>query len=229
MSDEEKGYEPPAWLLTYGDMTTLLVTFFVMLISLSTINVDKYKKTMSEVQKSFVGRGGEFLLEDGTSPIENLFEKDLDTLESLEMEDPIEDSVNTEDTYNYLSNFIKESNLARYISIEDIKVGCRIEIPLNLCFEDGESVVKREAHTILEELGEVLRNIGGKIIIDTNVGMAIKRNAEETDLSIDRAASICDFLVTKEDVEPQRVAISGCSSAYGNGNNDTIGIIIVKK
>lgn len=28
MSDEEKGYEPPGWLLTYGDMVTLLVTFF---------------------------------------------------------------------------------------------------------------------------------------------------------------------------------------------------------
>lgn len=228
MSDEEKGYEPPGWLLTYGDMVTLLVTFFVMLISLSTINVDKYKKTMSEVQKSFVGDGGEFLLEDGTSPIENLFEKDLDTLESPENEEPIENFIDATETYHYLSNFLKESKLAKYISIEDIKIGCRIEIPLNLCFEKGESMVKREAHLILEELGTALRSIRGKIIIDTNVGMAIKPNAEEADLSIDRAASICDFLVTKENIEPQRVAISGYSGAYAN-ENDTIGIVILKK
>lgn len=228
MSDEEKGYEPPAWLLTYGDMVTLLVTFFVMLISLSTINVNKYKETMLEVRKTFAGDGGEFLLEDGTSPMENLFEKDLETIESPETEEPIENFIDVEETYHYLSNFIKESKLAKYISIEDIKIGCRIEIPLDLCFEKGESMVKRETHTILEELGIALRSISGKIIIDTNVGMAIKPDTEATDLSVDRAANLCDFLVTKENIESQRVAISGYSSAYAN-ENDTIGIIILKK
>jgi len=228
MSDEEKGYEPPAWLLTYGDMVTLLVTFFVMLISLSTINVDKYKKTMSEVQKTFVSDGGEFLLEDGTSPVENLFENDLDAMESFEMEEPIEDFIEPEETSNYLSNFIKESKLAKYISIEDIKIGCRIEIPLDLCFEKGESIVKKDAHTIFGELGTALRSIRGKIIIDTNAGMAIKPDTEESDLSIGRAANICDFLVTKGNIEPQRIAISGYSGAPAD-KGDTIGIIILKK
>ena len=228
MSDEEKGYEPPAWLLTYGDMVTLLVTFFVMLISLSTINVDKYKKTMLKVQKTFDKSGGEFLLEDGTKPMENLFEKDLDALESAEMEMPIENFIDAAETYHYLSSFIKESKLAKYISIEDIKIGCKIEIPLDLCFEKGESKVKREAHTIFGELGTALRSIRGKIMIDTNVGMAIKPDTEATDLSIDRAANICDFLVTKEDIEPQRVAISGYCSTGANEDN-TIGVIILKK
>lgn len=228
MSDEEKGNETPLWLLTYGDMVTLLVTFFVMLISLSTINVDKYKKTMSEVQKTFVGDGGEFLLEDGTNPLENPFEKDLDTLENPEMAEPIEDFIDAKESHHYLSNFLKESKLARYISIEDIKIGCRIEIPLNLCFEEGESTLKREAHTILGELGTALRNIRGKIIIDTNMGTAVKPGTKEKDLSVERSANICDFLVTKEHVEPQRVALAGYSSAYAS-KDGTIGIIILKK
>lgn len=228
MSDEEKGYETPGWLLTYGDMVTLLVTFFVMLISLSTINVDKYKKTMLKVQETFDTSGGESLLENGTSPIENLFEEDLEPLESPELEEPIENFIDAEEAYHFLSSFIKESKLAKYISIEDIKIGCRIEIPLNLCFENGKSVVKRDAHTILEELSTGLRRVRGKIIIDTNVGMAIQPDIEETDLSVDRAANICDFLVTKENIEPQRVSISGYSSAFAH-ENDTIGIIILKK
>ncbi|GAN34538.1 MAG: hypothetical protein DYG83_16380 [Candidatus Brocadia sp. AMX2] len=228
MSDEEKGYEPPGWLLTYGDMVTLLVTFFVMLISLSTINIDKYKKTMLKVQKTFDASGGESLLEDGTSPIENLFERDLDPLEGSEMEEPLENFIDDEETYDYLSNFLKESKLAKYISIEDIKIGCKMEISLDSCFEKGESMLKREAHTILEELGVALRSIRGKIIIDANIGMAVKPGTEATDVSIDRAANISDFLIIKENIEPQRVAISGYSGVYTN-ENDTIGIVILKK
>lgn len=228
MSDEGKGNETPLWLLTYGDMVTLLVTFFVMLISLSTINVDKYKKIMSEVQKTFVGDGGEFLLEDGTNPLENPFENELDTLESPEVAEPIEEFVDTKEMYHYLSNFLEENKLARYVNIEDIKIGCKIEIPLNLCFEMGESTVKREAYPILEELGTALRNIRGRIVIDTNMGTAIKPGMVETDLSVDRSASICDFLMTKEHIEPRRVAIAGYSSTYAS-KDDTIGIIILKK
>ena len=71
MADDQppKGYECPAWLLTYGDMTTLLVTFFVMLISLSTINVNKYKDVMKKVQSN-MGVGGEEILEGSKKPFE---------------------------------------------------------------------------------------------------------------------------------------------------------------
>ena len=228
MSDEEKGYEPPAWLLTYGDMVTLLVTFFVMLISLSTINVDKYKKTMSEVQKTFSGDGAELLLEDGASPVGNLFEKDLDAMESFETEEPVEEFIEPEETYDYLSNFIKESKLANYITIVDIKIGCMLEIPMDLCFERGESTLKREAHLILEKLGASLTIVRGKIIIDAAAGMAVKSDTAETDLSVNRAANICDFIATRGNIEPQRISISGYSVASAKKDN-TIGIIILKK
>ena len=52
MSDEggsSGGHGGPVWLLTYCDLITLLVAFFVMLISFSTINVDKYKKDVPNI------------------------------------------------------------------------------------------------------------------------------------------------------------------------------------
>ena len=54
---KKKGYEAPAWLLTYGDMVTLLATFFVMLISLSTLNMDKYKKVNWDPNRKSVDGG----------------------------------------------------------------------------------------------------------------------------------------------------------------------------
>lgn len=250
MSDEEKGYEAPVWLLTYGDMVTLLVTFFVMLISLSTINVDKYKKTMSKVQETF-NRGGENILDGGKKPIENFMKKDVSESESpltketmtinldhelisgistYELEEPNENPVDPEMVYHYLLSHIKEGALSKYIDIEDIKIGCKIKIPRDLCFQGDDSQLKREAYIIFRELGAVLRTMKGKIVIDTSLGKIVKPTVTgETDLSIDRAINIFDFLVNKENLEPAKIAIAGYNKTSALDDEETIGILILKK
>lgn len=227
MSDEEKGYEPPGWLLTYGDMVTLLVTFFVMLISLSTINVDKYKKAMWKVQKTFDKSGGESLLKDGTHPIGKPLEDELDMQDSFETENHTESFNNSEDSYRYLSSFITESELDNHIAVEDIKIGCKLKISKDLCFEKGEPTLKKEAYAILSELGTALRKMNGQIIINTNKEM-FPKDSKDADFNIERAADICNFLKTNEDIEPQRIAISGNGIDTQN-DESTIDIIILKK
>ncbi|HHT9144161.1 MAG: flagellar motor protein MotB [Candidatus Brocadiaceae bacterium] len=221
MSDEEGGgggHGGPVWLLTYCDLITLLVAFFVMMISFSSINVNKCKEDMPKIEEGFAGGGGHFL-EDGTSPVENIFKKDLDVLESPGAEEqPIESQIEPEDMYNYISVFVEESGLKNSIGIEDVKIGCKIKIPVDLCFEKGGSVVKKEAYRIFDKLGGVLRNLRSKLVIDTNMGKAEK----EIDLSINRAAAICEFLVTREDIEPQKIAISGYRVAEAKENTITM-------
>ena len=221
MSDEEGGgggHGGPVWLLTYCDLITLLVAFFVMMIAFSTINVNKCKEDLPKIEGGFAG-GGEFLLESGTSPVENLFEKDLDVLESPEAEEqPVESQLEPEEMFNYISGFVDESGLKKSIDIEDVKIGCKIKIPVDLCFEKGESVLKREAYVIFDKLGIVLRILRSKLVIDTNMGKAEK----EIDLSINRAANICEFLVIKEDIEPQKIAISGYRVAEAEENTITM-------
>ena len=223
------GHGGPVWLLTYCDLITLLVAFFVMMISFSSINVNKYKEDMPKIEESFAG--GESILEGGKRPVENLFDKDLNVLEGPETEEqPIESQLTPQEMYNYISGFLQESGLKKLIDIEDIKIGCKIKIPVDLCFDKGEPLLKRESYTILDKLGIILRILRGKIVIDANVGKAIKQVGESTkeiDLSISRAANICDFLVTKEDIEPQKIALSGYRVAEAEENMITI--MIFKK
>ena len=176
------------------------------------------KKDLPKIEGGFAG-GGEFLLESGTSPVETLFEKELDVLESPEAEVlPVESPLEHEELYNYISGFVEESGLKKSIEIEDVKIGCKIKIPVDLCFEKGESVLKREAYVVFDKLGIVLRILRGKLVIDTNMGKAEK----EIDLSINRAANICEFLVIKEDIEPQKIAISGYRVAEAEENTITM-------
>lgn len=216
MSDEEKGYEPPQWLLTYGDMVTLLVTFFVMLISLSTLNMDKYKKVNWDPNRKSV-EGGESVLEGFAQPVENVVTNDLD-IRDTEVYD--ESQVASDKVYDYLVNFINENNMVQYVDVEDIKIGFKINIPVDMCFEKGQSLLKKEASAIFRNLGTAFRKIPGNIVIDADVGA--------NGLSIDRTANICDFLVNREDIKPQRIAMSGYYPVEIAGKGQ-IGILVLKK
>lgn len=44
------------WMTTYSDMVTLLLAFFVLLYSFSSIDLQKFYEVMSAIQHSFMGR-----------------------------------------------------------------------------------------------------------------------------------------------------------------------------
>jgi len=53
---EEKKSGAPAWMTTYGDMVTLLLTFFVALISMSTISPGKFQQVAAGIQRILSGK-----------------------------------------------------------------------------------------------------------------------------------------------------------------------------
>jgi chemotaxis protein MotB len=59
------------WLLTYADMITLLMALFMVLFSISSVNVSKYKSLSKSLNSAFDGKqmsGGESILDNGASP-----------------------------------------------------------------------------------------------------------------------------------------------------------------
>ncbi|NTV51405.1 MAG: flagellar motor protein MotB [Candidatus Firestonebacteria bacterium] len=60
------------WLLTYADMITLLVAFFMMMYSMSVMNLEKFKKAAIGIRSGFNGvtlqdkSGGESIIEKGS-------------------------------------------------------------------------------------------------------------------------------------------------------------------
>ena len=55
MADDSDSVEVPEWIVTYGDMMSLLLTFFIMLVSLSEVVADKkYRAVLASLQ-SYTG------------------------------------------------------------------------------------------------------------------------------------------------------------------------------
>ena len=66
----------PAWMLTYGDMMTLLLCFFVLIVSFSEIKKeDEFLAVVREIQKAFGMKGGGGKMPTNEDPSMSLIER----------------------------------------------------------------------------------------------------------------------------------------------------------
>src|SRR5271168_2963870 len=59
------------WLLTYADMITLLMALFMVLFSISSVNISKYQTLQESLHAAFSGSvlpGGTAILQSGSTP-----------------------------------------------------------------------------------------------------------------------------------------------------------------
>lgn len=77
-TEEESGGGLPGWMATYGDLVTLLLCFFVLLFSMSSIDVAKFKAAMSsfanqmDIMPGGISLTGEELITNGVSQLNEI-------------------------------------------------------------------------------------------------------------------------------------------------------------
>lgn len=80
MNTRKKRAEDDDWLVTYSDMVTLLLTFFVMLVSISRVDVVLFEQVKAGISKG-VGK------KDITTPVEALKIDVEDTIQTMKIDD----------------------------------------------------------------------------------------------------------------------------------------------
>ncbi len=56
MSDEDEGFQEPtapAWMATFGDLMSLLLTFFVLLLSFASMDAKRFAEVSGSVRDAF--------------------------------------------------------------------------------------------------------------------------------------------------------------------------------
>lgn len=182
------------WMDTYGDMVTLLLTFFVMLYSMSSVSEDKWAKLV----KAFSRYGDEQVdqividpdaLNSGEYPMDN-------TGEGLNLGPSDKDlaNVNMDDLYIEIQQYVEKHNMQDSIAVqlgteEDKKneaasnessVGSvenpysnsgknskniYIQFKNNVLFMPDESVLKEGSTDVMNFLGECLKKVDDQIAL----------------------------------------------------------------
>jgi len=184
--DEEEG-AAPLWLLTFTDIMALMLTFFVLLYSMSIPEVEKWEELTSSVNKGF----SKFY-----SPPKFSGAQDTISIQKIDRNDAL--------NLNYLRGLIEakidEDKLLKDVVVITTKDSLIISMPEKLLFEAGQDSVKTEGKRALFSLGGLLARIRNRIEI---VGHSDPRPitnqnskfASNWELSLARAAQVSNILL----------------------------------
>lgn len=148
MSDEEgtpiydsDPSEDTSWLVTYGDMVTLLMVFFVLMFSASKINEEKYDLVAQSINQGFNSPGPD----ESVNPA---------GAASQAVESPLEDAKAKFD------ELVVEKSLEGEMSASLSPYGLKIELSSNSLFNSGSADVKGSVQSSLTELSGIIQGLG---------------------------------------------------------------------
>jgi chemotaxis protein MotB len=209
------------WLMSFNDMITLLLAFFVLIISMSNLEVSKVKD-IGEAARKVLGTSE---IEEGTKKgvIEPFMHPILDT----DIQREKEKTSGTRKTEGALN---KRENLIRYLSrftemkTASIKGGVSVSLGERRLFAPGSAEILRETRPFLKSLGEILRNMDVLIRVEGNADdmpVAPDRFSSNWELSTARAVSVVDFLISEGGISPERLSAAGYADTKSGVHNSS--------
>ncbi|TCW42166.1 chemotaxis protein MotB [Thermohydrogenium kirishiense] len=196
--DEEKKENSERWLLTYSDMITLLMIFFIVLYTISTVNSQKFQQIAESLGKSFSGTNyvvgqysGNSIL-DGIKPGNN---------------------TNTDSTIeSQLDKLIKQNNLQNMVTYKVDERGFVISLNDTLLFDTGSADVKPDQKATLIKIGNILKAMPNYIRVEgytDNVPINNSQFHSNWELSVIRATNVVEILVNNVKIDPAKISAVG--------------------
>lgn len=210
LEEEPKG-DPNAWLATFGDLITLLMTFFVLMLSFSTLNSEKFTAALGSIDMALgMSAKTRILNKDGVLGIANphVVTKVEDGEESPAGKDPMGN------VYEDVVEYLTQSKYAQFLELKKTKQGFVITIASNAFFDEGKSELKSEDVAALDKLAELVRLFPNKISVSGHIGKGFAPTEEyqsSMDLSIARAVNTCRYFLN-QGISPDRLGVAGYGS-----------------
>lgn len=221
------------WLVPYADFITLLFAFFVVMYSISSVNVGKFRilsdsleAVFSEPKKSVVPiQIGE--LSRSNDEKEKIIDPRPEPEQLIEL--PVAPIVPEETirTINDISNQLNDA-LLEQIENQDVSLNkgedwLELEIKSNVLFYSGESRLEKEAVPIIGKVADILRTSANPIQVEgftDNQPINTPRFPSNWELSAARAASVV-HLLDRYGLAPSRMSAIGYGQFKPIANNIT--------
>lgn len=197
----------PAWMTTFSDMVTLLLTFFILLYSVSNVDAQKFKNISASLQAVLSGGSGILQGEDTDQiPLVDP-EKILDDLH-----EPSQIKESTMKMYEQVKGYIDERGLEAQVIVSVNRSGVFVDIKEVILFEPGEASLKAGGKSMLDELEGLFLQFENEIVVEghtDNVPMRSGAYPTNWELSAGRALAVVRYLSEIKQVPEERLAAIG--------------------
>ena len=229
MKKRNKGGGGASWMDTYGDMVTLLLCFFVLLYSMSTISEDKWKALVQSFNPNAVPTMMDPQGNDGPSADEQQVEagENLQLGEDKILEQEKIDS-SIEKLFQDLKAYVMEAGLAESISVTKGDGYVFISFT-DAVFFDGDSYdLRDDGKNILDDVGEIIGRADSaidelRVLGHTAQAYVDKANNVTVDrfLASNRATVVLVYLQQMGILDPARMISMGFGQWRPVASNDS--------
>ncbi|MFP4013684.1 MAG: flagellar motor protein MotB [Chitinispirillaceae bacterium] len=206
MARKKKPAEPPkgapAFMTTWGDMCTLLLCFFVMLLAMSTIDAAKFHVAASSFQNAFSG-----VLESFPSVLitEDILVPRLGGDE--------QNKRMAVDAARRIKRTVKSENLDDAVKVKVTESGIAIRIADPIGFEVGKAEIKSELIPALRDIALIISKVQStQIRVEghtDDLPIRTVRFPSNWELSAARALNVVKFLSKSGGIDPARLSAIG--------------------
>ncbi len=222
-----------SWMDTYGDMVTLLLTFFIVLYSMSSIAEDKW----AELVRAFNSRGStkvdQIVLTvegEGDNMVDNNGEGENDDEIGLSSFDQL---------YTEIIEYLEENNLSDKVEViqgskdeikedEDKEGDYRENITLkfnqSVQFQGDSAVLLNSSYEILDFLGNLLVEVDDDvavIIIRGYTAQGVYSTVDSRLLSVERAGTIANYFANNFALRDEKMVPMGHGHLFPIAPNDS--------
>jgi chemotaxis protein MotB len=219
------------WLITYADMITLLMVLFIVLFSMSQVDLAKYEKLKTSLSGAFGSnpiQGGAGVLSSGTSPIpmEGIADQAEKALASQQAQQAAEAAEHAalEHTREVLVAALDKAGLGGGVGLRVERRGLVVTIASDkVLFDPGQAVLRPAGREIIHQLAVPLAALPNPLRIeghtdDVPIDGAFASNWE---LSTNRATTVLRELESAHAVAPSRLSATGFADQRPIASNST--------
>lgn len=213
LDDDEVLDEPdegtPPWVMTFADLVTLLMVFFILLFAMGTIEDEKWRLIKASLKSAL---GEDVIPEAGTR-------EGLDVIKDLVAETVVigVDEVGAmvakeiEDIASDVEEFVYKNKLAGLVEVSSDERGAIITVSDTVLFPPGAAKVSLPGQSILKRVFDLLRQFDYDVKIEghtDDIPIATEQYPSNWELSAARAAQVARMLV-KEGFPPEKLSVEG--------------------
>lgn len=187
-----------AWMDTYADTITLLLTFFILLYSMSSTDNEKLKVIAAALKGEITGIPTK--LEDTPDALEGVLEQ------GIGLKNPYDALV------EQVQDIINESGLTESIKIREEDTGVVLQLSESILFDTGRADLKPESTKVLDIISKLIPSIQNDIMVQghtDNVPINSSTYKSNWELSTQRAVCVVKYFIENKGLDPTRFSATG--------------------
>ncbi len=233
----------PAYLATFADLMSLLMCFFVLLLSFAEIDAVRFKKMADSMKDAFgvqreipaneIVKGvsvikQEFSPSPSTEPTvineihQQTTDEDKENLDIKDAERRLEEE--TQRQVADLKKILKEEIEKGLVEVEAAKTRIIVRIREKGSFPSGSARLDPGFFEVMDKISDKLATVPGRIIVaghTDDIPIHTRRFRSNWELSAARAVTVAHALLANPAIKPDRVVVEGLADTHPLVPNDS--------